>query len=679
MADDIQNKDPGSAQATGGLEIVVGGNYHVLAGERMPGLDLGKVKAYAVRDDRTPRENLFARICPPDAMPRMSSIGAVRNLTETNLMRPLDYDTVKWPGIEGHCTALIYKQPAHEALMKPDATTINAMHPDEITRCVLGPAILTLGYMAQRSLTHRAIRPDNIYWDGLLKTSIILGDCLSTGPAMLQPVLFESIESGMTPPIGRGPGTIADDFYALGVTTLILSTGRVPLQGLTPDEIIREKLKHGSFSALMEGERPPFGLRELLRGLLSDDSYNRWGLEQLEQWRSDGQRSSVQEVRTGAVPRSYKFDGKDYSNYRLLADAFGRDMKKAATAIADPQFDEWLRRGLNDHVLADRIKSILHFGSDSKNSGRPGASQVSRVCMLLDPYGPIRAKGVVAMPTGLGNVLSDAFIRNDTSAIDAVRNCLTDGAGADWYRLKGDTETVIYQQEINQFDRMQQFLANKSLGYGIERCLYVLDPHHACRSRIVKGEHVGEARDLLPALEQVAKRTGELSPVVDRHLIAYIVTRFKINIDRQLASLENDPDDDLAVKLAMLTICARIQTKHGPMELPALTAWFARQVEPAVNRINSRSFREQMRKRVRALATGGNLFKLHACLSNDKAFRQDDNARKKAAREFALAAKEIAQLESQEFRDSAQRSGWKIASGMSTSVSFLTVFFVAFG
>ncbi len=257
MVDESEKQISPADRASGGPEISASENYTVLAGARVPDFDLGKIRAYAVRDERGAKENLVARICPPEAMPRLQNVGQVRNLTEASLLRPLDYSTVTWPGIDGSSTALIFARPMHGTLMSADDTTINPMHPDEITRCLLGPAVLTLGYMSQRSVTHRAIRPDNIYWDGLMKTSVQLGDCLSTGPAMMQPVLFESIESGMTPPVGRGPGTIADDFYALGVTTLILSLGRVTLQGLSPEEIVREKLRHGSFAALMEGERPP--------------------------------------------------------------------------------------------------------------------------------------------------------------------------------------------------------------------------------------------------------------------------------------------------------------------------------------------------------------------------------------------------------------------------------------
>ena len=648
--------------------MVVGCRFRMLPGSPLAELGLGDAKAYAVRDDRNPAEDLFARICLPGAMPRLGIFNNLRHMMEASLMRPLAHETVSWPGISGNCTAIIFRRLAHGALMPQGATTTNAMQPDEIARCILEPAILILGYMAQRSLTHRAIRPDNMYWQGTLKTSVLLGDCVSSAPALLQPVVFEPVESGMTPPI-------ADDFYALGVTALVLSSGHVPFVGVNPNEIIQARLHRGSFSALMQGERPPFGLRELLRGLLSDDSQNLWDLEQLEQWLGGGLRSSVQEVRVGSVTRAFSYDGHDFLNYRLLADAFGQNLKKAEQVIVDPVFDKWLRRGANDHALADRIRKVANKSRDVKASGKFKYLHVTRTCMLLDPYGPIRAQGLIAMPTGIGARLTDAFNRRDTDAIDCIRECLANGAALDWYKQQGDTEAAIHDQEIKKIGQIKQILDNPALGYGIERYLYMLDPFHPRRSAALKGAHVADAENLLPALEEVVEKHGELSTIVDRHLVAYIAARVQVNIDKPLIALEAAGEDVVAINLALL---ARIQSKLGPGNFPFLTAWMARELEPSINRINSKSFRDQMRKRLRSLAEAGSLVKLHACLNNDNAVRQDDSARKRATPEFANASREVAQLESWEFQENAQRSGWKIASKISATAPFIAVCIVTF-
>ena len=335
------------AQSATGPEVVIDNRYRLLTGDRLPELDLGEAKAFMVRDDRSPNDSLFARVCPPHGMPRLDLAGSLKHMREAKLLRPLEWGPVHLAGSKQSQLAIIFQRPEHGALLAPDAASINPMQTDEIAKCILFPICQTLGLMSQRSMSHRGIRADNIYWDGGGRTSVILGDCVTTLPALMQPVIYEPVESAMTPPLARGAGSIRDDFYALGVTILVLATGRLPLVGVKDADVINAKLSRGSYAALMDGARPPFGLRELLRGLLSDDAEERWGQEQLEQWLAGGLRSTVQEARRGAVERPFEFAGKEYLNFRSLSQAFGENWEKAIKAIEDPAFVKWLKRGLH--------------------------------------------------------------------------------------------------------------------------------------------------------------------------------------------------------------------------------------------------------------------------------------------------------------------------------------------
>jgi hypothetical protein len=429
-----KEEDQNSAEA-GGQEIVVANRYRILVESPLPDLNLGDAKAYVTRDDKSPMEPLFARICPVNAVPRLDILNNVKHMMDANLLRPVEGEGVVWPGGVERRIAIVFRKPEHGVLLSANEAKISPLHPDELAKVFLAPAVLTLGYMAQRGLSHRAIRADNIYWHGGGRNSILLGDCISHSPALLQPVLYETIESGMTPPIGRGVGTIRDDFYSLGVTILAMAQGRLPLDKFTDDQIIDAKLARGSFAALMNGEHPPFGLRELLRGLLWDDPFERWGLEQLEQWLGGGLGSSVQEVRTGAVERSYEFDGKEYTNCRALADAFGKSWSKAGKDILNPGFEKWLRRGVTDLTIADRIKKTLSVGGSPDKSKGLDARKVAQACMVMDRYGPVRYQGLVAMPTAMGVMLADAFFRKDTKAIKRIADSISSGAISDWYTL----------------------------------------------------------------------------------------------------------------------------------------------------------------------------------------------------------------------------------------------------
>ena len=193
---------------------------------------------------------------------------------------------------------------------------------------------------------------------------------------------------------------------------------------------------------------------------------------------------------------------------------------------------------------------------------------------------------------------------------------------------------------------------------------------------ILKSEFVSGIRKLLPALERLVEQNGDLPTIMDQHLTAFIASRIKANIDRLLLALEAAQGDPFLTKLGMLSLFAAVQSKHGPSELPHLCAWLAKELEPAVNRFNSKSLRDQMRKNLKVQAGSGNLVNLHSCLNNDNVLKKDETARRKATREFAQETKEIAALESKEIQDSVQRLGWRLATGISTCFAFATAVFV---
>src|SRR4029077_20891722 len=99
------------------------------------------------------------------------------------------------------------------------------------------------------------IRPDNLYYLDEQRTKMVLGDCVTCVPGNDQPVVLETIESGMCTPSARGTGTYADDMYAFGASVLMLNIGRNPMQGVPDTEITRRKIQQGSYAALVDEER----------------------------------------------------------------------------------------------------------------------------------------------------------------------------------------------------------------------------------------------------------------------------------------------------------------------------------------------------------------------------------------------------------------------------------------
>ena len=133
---------------------------------------------------------------------------------------------------------------------------IEPMREEEIIERFAIPIHQVMCEFCERDIVHRAIRPNNLYYSSPKGSRIMLGECVSSPPAMAQPFTYETIESCMCDPSGRGFGSAADDMYALGATVLALLTGRDPCQGMSDDEIFDAKLSMGSYGAVDPADPP---------------------------------------------------------------------------------------------------------------------------------------------------------------------------------------------------------------------------------------------------------------------------------------------------------------------------------------------------------------------------------------------------------------------------------------
>ncbi|MDA0653270.1 MAG: hypothetical protein O3C49_08350, partial [Proteobacteria bacterium] len=220
--------------------------------------------------------------------------------------------------------------------------------------------------------------------------------------------------------------------------------------------------------------------------------------------------------------------------------------------------------------MAERVSSILLLCA---NTEQKGAEKIAQISVLMDPIGPFRFKGLVAMPNAMGPILANAFRKKEKETINLIAEIIGNGAAAKWYSAQSQRDQIIDEAEQKNIRRMQQLLRHTGPGYGIERCLYMLNPQYPCQSDILQGKIVSDVVDLLPALETLVQTNGKLPILLDRHLTAFIASRIKANVDRLLGALEAAQGDVLLSKLGMLSLLAAVQSKHGPAELPYLSAW----------------------------------------------------------------------------------------------------------
>lgn len=201
---------------------LIAGRYAVDAAQVL--LDVGGgLTAYLARDRLAADGRRVALAVSRDASPRSRPLKLLPDGID-NLMTPLGHGPAALPGGRGEGYFVICMPPPGPSV----AASLNRWPERALLDLVLRPVARVLDVLQERRLTHRAIRPNNVF-QSAPGQPVTLGAAWAAPAAMHQPCVFESPYSAMCHPAGRGDGTIADDVYALGVLLLTLLNGKVPI------------------------------------------------------------------------------------------------------------------------------------------------------------------------------------------------------------------------------------------------------------------------------------------------------------------------------------------------------------------------------------------------------------------------------------------------------------------
>jgi hypothetical protein len=634
-------------------------------------LDSPSAQAYAASDRRDPGRELFALVCPPGLPPRDDIMVLLRGSNMRGVLPLVEWGRVYWPHVGQVCMAIIYERPLGGKVTDLNKDKGGGITEHDLPKRVIEPLIRTLQRLGGRHIAHRAIRPDNIYFLDAEKQDLVLGECASCPPGFDQPVVFETIECAMSSPGGRGIGHYSEDLYAFGVTLVLLLLGRNPVSGLSDEELITAKIESGTYATLCGNERIPVSLLEPLRGVLTDDPAERWGLDEMEKWLS-GQRATPMQRK--AAPKSeipFSFGGKEHFTARTLGWAFSLDVSEAARVIRERQVEQWVRRGLKNAELADDLATALLTAKNHENNWRGSDDLlVTHVSIILDPDGPVRYKDFAFMPEGFGPAFAVEILRRGNVQIPA--EVISREIPSLWFAAQGEEKTTRSALE-KSFIELREYLLNNDVGYGIERCLYMLNPSLPCQSPLVIQDYVANVRDLLPALEDAAKRVDTKNQPMDRHIAAFIVTRFKHNVIPHLQAL-NDPDEENSV-IGMLSLLAILQWRLESEPLYGLASWVGGLLGPGIKRYHSRTTRRELEKEIPRLVRLGSLPELFDLVDNMERRRADTEGYADAVARFTIAEHEAQQLESSD----AERELSAVASGQQSAAmtSIVTTLIVA--
>ncbi len=636
----LGQSEPSTAYSMG-QTVLVGGRFQVSASARLPHLDSPTAEAFAAEDEKEQGNVVYALVCDSSLPPRLDEL---QNLTGGNLpgiMAPSGWAVVFWPPDNAERFVIVFPQPVGDRVMPRSGATITPMKEEQLVRSVIRPLFPVLADFSRRGITHRAIRADNLFFSDPAGLSVTLGECVSAPPGISQPVVYETIDRGMASPIGRGKGTPKDDLYAFGALLMVLILGHDLCETVEEQDIVNAKIATGSYAALLGRERVPIGLLEPLRGLLCDNPDDRWTIEDLERWLEGRAMTPKQVMLPAKAQRAFQFAESGYWNLRTLANAMAHNWIDALELIQGKELVQWVQRSLSSDPQAPIIENIFYSVEDTGPATRTKDQILFRILLALDPLGPFRYRQIVCSADALGQALAAEF--DDPEARALFRDIFLNKLPQIW--LEAQPKARREHAPLKRtFNRLNNFVSRKGPAFGLERCLYFLNPGWPCKSQILRGRLVHALTGLLPALETIAEQgMGEQEPV-DTHIAAFCAANMKLVPDDILKGLA-DEENPQTRRLAMLGLLAEVQENVGPGRLPAVASWFVDLLRPTIESVHSIPYRTALSQELEHTVQAGSLKGLLNLVNNHAARQRDRIGFSQAKALYQQAESEIAWLE----------------------------------
>jgi hypothetical protein len=590
--------------------------------------------AFAVLDRRDPLKRLMAVRVRPGLPPRARILDMAEDPPIPNLLLPVadgpGADAAGQPGWFIICPSL--PGPALDLSAGP-------WREQELISCVLLPAAAALDALNERGVTHRAIRPDNLFRVTRGKP-VTLGPFWAAPPGTGQPAAADPPFLAWCKPACQGDGSIADDVYALGVTLLALSLGRWPLAGVDQEEILHRCLVHGSYATLTAGHPGlPSYLGDLLHGMLAEDPEHRPSPALLlDPLRAAARRTTTRPPRR--AQRQIDIGGRSAWTARELAHALATQPEPAIEMLRNGAVDQWVRRSLNDPSLAGRLEDRLAGAGPAS-----GPLLLMRAVMAAEPLAPLVWRGIALWPNGLGTALAMSSSPTNSVLQEIVEQDVVTRWAASHPRR---TDAPILLQQAREWSL---WLGTRGASGGFNRLLYGLNPLLACASPLLAGRPVLRLAELLPALEAASAKADRKQPPIDAHIAAFIAARAVQSMRAELTGLSSFAGE--TERPLVLNLFARLQTRLSIGPLPGLAAWLHEAGFTGVERWRSRATRAALAKRVAVLAAAGQLGPLVAAVEDAGAFADD-------AAGAAAANARIGELR-QRLADSEANAGARVA------------------
>ena len=617
----------------------------------LPHLNSNGALAFLVSDRIDSARKLFALVCSNDTCPRLSVLPYLKSIEHPALMKLLEFGAVFVPNEKVHKMALIYAMPLGGKVFDNGVCSINFKNNYEKFKQILLNFLELIDILKSMNITHRAFRTDNLFFSDENKSEIVIGDCAASFPAFYQPPLFETIESLYADKSARGNGNDKNDIYSVAVTALCLFLGHDLLPNISSPEILRQKIKKGSFAFFNSIEKIPTDFANIFKGMLNDTPSSQWGHSQVANV-FEGKQVAINSTSAIERPkRAININGEKVYMPHDVVYTLQMNPDEAYNLIMQGKIADWAKNGLENEKLALQIDNIV---KQEKASAGNKYLTIARVSILIDKLFPIRYKDIIFFPDGIAKAVFHT-IKAKKSIKDFIDIFSSDLIKL-WYQ---DQE---YLRAPSNFTEFRVYIMRQEIGYGIERIIYDLDADIPCISPLLGNGFVSNAPQILKALNASFDQTNIMAQPYDRMIIAFLRCKMGKKIDDFISGLNSNRNEVKAG--AILQLYSMMQTKFGPTKLVNLAHWMVNFSKPMIQIYHNKKYQKYLEKELLKTYQSGKIYEILALLENEKILEKDRN-------DFALVLNEVNLLNlekgkisgsSAKLEESAKASALKLAS-----------------
>lgn len=605
---------------------VLHGRYTIQTNAPLPELDIKGARAYRVKEAGPGGKELYATVCDSGLPLRISMIRQCIDQPVPQMVQVFDAGAVKLSSLGEYRYVIVMEKPSGRKLSE----IMPQLSKHDISDRFMMEGVMKplAGIIAQLEAFHGChgrINLDTIYYDDTRERRLMLGEAVSCPPGYSQDYFFETLDRSLCDPLGKGGGDAMADCYAIGVVALQLLLGENTLARLSEKEYRTMRLQMGSYNALLGHHELPEKYEDLLRGLLNDKKHERWTSVQMVQW-LDGKRFNL--IRPSApreAPRPYTFKTHEFMNRKQVAEGLYENWKDAALMLRDPKFIRWIELSVLKPEVADALREVDKEKRTGKSSAKWSTDDmiVAQSIMVLDMTGPMRLKYVSTMPDGVGAMMAEAVRLDHKDKVQALVKIIETDLAGYW----AEQHTVELPKPLSavvwKLQQLRKYLRLPAFGFGLERCLYELNPTLPCQSPMIASDAVLTLEDLLYVFDSKAKElAGEKEPM-DRHIAAFIAARIELPRPVVMTELQVFPQLKDHPRLQMLVLFMRAQKRAGDRKLKGLSYWMAEMLGEVIDEFNSESLKKQLRKKLSQVAGRGRLEAIHAIFANAGMAQED--------------------------------------------------------